>query len=515
MTIFLKSFFTSCLLLTLLYSQTLYSRTLEVKDEIETINLSLGVEHDYQLPREYKNLKIKMSGNYTRYATSLYIKSKNNIRFKPLRQGQGVLVIKDQKNKILRQINIDVTRLNLHKIVKELKELLIAVDGIAIKIINNRVVVDGEILLPRDMDRIKQVLAQYGDKKVASLVTFSPKAQNQIASLITKEIGMLGDESFNNDPSDGFCKNSVTVKAAYNRFILEGEVDDLTKKDKAQLIAELYTQFDTSLSKQSVRKKDVNAVTNLINVCKSKPPDNTKSLIQIVVHYVELQKNYNKGFTFQWTPLMSGDGTSVSLQAGGGVASFAALLTTTISNFFPKLNWAKSFNFARVLHNATVLVEEGQQASIASTTTVPLPQTAADGSISTTNATQSTVETQVVPTLIGPNKGTIHMRVGFTVANPLGAQAVSSKRISTIVHVADRKTVALGGLISSNLARDYNRLPNSATTGGLPIVNLVSSKNYGASKSQFVVFISPSKMINASLGSKKIMKNFKILDKDN
>lgn len=474
----------------------------KLNQKIEILSFSPGLQYDYKLPKAYKNKKIKLEGTYGRYVSAIYRKSKNDIRFNPRRAGQGVLVIKDKNSKILKQISIDVNRVNLHKVAAEIRDLLLAVDGIEVKILNNRVVIDGEILLPRDMDRIQSVVKKAQYKNVVSLVTFSPKAQNQIANIIEKEIGYT-------EPP-----NIVTVKAAYNRYILEGDVANEKAKERAGIIADLYTQFDTSLQGQEVKKKSLRSILNLIQVRPRKVEDKRTKLIQIVVHYVELQKNFNKGFSFQWAPAID-DGTSVTIQAGGagGVAQLTSVLTSTIGNFFPKLNWAKSFNFARVLHSSTLLLQDNKQGSIDANTSIPIAQSGAQGTI-TTIQTTSRVKTVVKPKVIGPKEDTISMEVLFEVASPTGStqsgEALTSSRvIKTHIHVGTGRTAALGGLISSSLLRNYNRLPAQAPNT-TPIINLFSAKNYDTSKSQFVVFITPTIKSSASVGVKRIMNKFRL-----
>ena len=69
-----------------------------------------------------------------------------------------------------------------------------------------------------------------------------------------------------------------------------------------------------------------------------------------------------------------GNGTHVTASWGnspGLRTGLSGTLTATVSNFLPKLNWAKSFNFARVLHNSSLLMENKTPGTISTNTTVP------------------------------------------------------------------------------------------------------------------------------------------------
>ena len=52
---------------------------------------------------------------------------------------------------------------DLQKVAREIQALLQGIEGIQVKILNNKVVVDGQILLPSDMKRIHSVVKQYGN----------------------------------------------------------------------------------------------------------------------------------------------------------------------------------------------------------------------------------------------------------------------------------------------------------------------------------------------------------------
>ncbi len=482
----------------ILFSSLLFfhAHSVEINKDVDFLNLSVGFQYEHDLPEAYRGKRLRFEGTYVRFTSISYQKSQNKLLFNPRRKGQGTLIIKNTKNKILQKIHVDVRLVNLHKIVKDVESLLSTVDGIEIKIVNGKVIIDGQVLLPKEVNRIDSVAEEYGGL-VRSFVTLSPKAQLQLARFIEKEIGYL-------IPPD-----EVRVKVAHNRFILEGEVTDKSKSERAEFIANLYTQFDAEKQGINVRRKQIHSVTNLIKI-RTQKQDERKKIIQIIVHYVELQKSYNKGFAFQWAPSIE-DGTNVTANYGKSSPTLNTLVTATISNFFPKLNWAKSFNFARILHNASITLEEGKEGSIVIDTKTPYTVRKGDGEISVSSATAKVV-TVVTPQIMGPNEETVHMKINVEVASLGGTTddgpIVNSRKIKTSLHVRSGLSAVLGGLISSHLSKDYNRLPgNSVKT---PIINLLSSKNYDTSKGQFVVFITPSIKGSASVGVREIKRKFKL-----
>ena len=470
-------------------------------DNLDFLTLSVQLQYDYPLPDSYKRKQLKFEGNYARRTKIQHNKKKNHIRFIPIRVGSGTLVIKDKKDKILRTVTIEVKKSNLHKIAKEVSSLLTTVDGIEVKIINNKVIIDGEILLPRDMDRIYAVISQYDPKQVQSLVNFSPAAQNKILDLIRKAIG----------------NDEIQVMAVHNRFVLEGEVNSAEEKKRAGRIAVLYTQWDPSEGKGAigggqVRRKRIATVQNHIRIKTTPPPKKDRKILWITAHYVELKKDFNKGFMFQWTPTIQ-DGTSVTASAGFG-QRVVSTLTATVQNFFPKLNWAKSFGFARILHNATVVVENEKPGTIDSTTQVPHTTISANGNVQTSSSASSRVTTTITPRILGSGqKDTVSMNIQFQVTNPTGrtnaGPITSNKTVNTNVWARSGQTAVLGGLFSSSMNKDYNRLPQSGTKA-TPLFNLAAGKNYDTNQSQFVVFITPVIRSTPSYHVKEIKRKFKI-----
>lgn len=473
-------------------------------ENLEFVTLAIGVQYDHSLPEDYQSLRLKFEGNYGKYTQLFYIKKQNVIRFVPKKKGVGAVVIKNLRtNKILKKLNISVKNTFLHRVANEISDLLTPVDGIRVRILNNKVIIDGEILLPRDMLRIQAVVKEYGNN-VSSLVTFSPDAQNQVARLIEKEIG----------------NPSVTVKAVYNRFILEGTVDTTKERDRAVLIANLYTQYDEAMAGGKLMKKAFKSVTDKITVREEeeKPPeDDRKKLIHVTVHYVELKKDYNKGFLFQWTPSIDQGGTQVTTTYGGQgpvrSGGLHAVLSATIQNFLPKLNWAKSFGFARVLHNSSLVMEEGITGTINSGLQVPITVSTPSG-VQASTQPMAKVSTEVKPSITGPRKDTVRIDIRFKVVGPVGQSQgqpiLSDRSIKTTLHVRSGLSAALGGLISASVTRDYNRLPKDQIKGGSPLISLFSSKNYDANRSQFVVFVTPIIKSSASLGVERIKEKFQV-----
>ena len=465
----------------------------------DVIALSAGFQNDYTLAESFRGKKLLFKGTYSRVTDLSYDKEKNSIRFSPRKQGVGTLVIKEGKI-ILKKYTIDVRKTDLNRVAHEIKSLLNEIDGITIKIINNKVTVDGEIFVPRDMKRIYAVIREYKGQAV-SLVTLSTSAQNQVARFIEKEI----------------ANPNVTVKAANGKFILRGTVASEEEYRNANVIAQLYAPSvvtETAVKEGVVRERDVNKVIiNLIKIKKQPKEDKQqKKLVQMIVHYVELEKNYNDLFRFQFAPRIE-DNTKFTFSNNSRAGTTSAI-AGTINNFFPKLNWAKNFGFARVLHSSNLIVEEGKEGKVSANKKVPYRTLAGQNGGSAVQFADVGITIAVTPYIVGSRKDGVRLKGTFTVNNFLGydqgSPITSNRTINTSLYVRSGLSAAIGGIVSNNTNRGYNQEPEGQGGKGDPIFNLLSSKGYNKSQNQFVVFITPVIKSSASTGVEQIKKKFRV-----
>ena len=461
----------------------------------ESIALSVGFDTDFLLEDQWKDKKLTFGGTYTKVTGITYDSSKNSIRFKPKKKGVGSLLVKEKK-KILKSYTVSVQETDLNQVAHDIKSLLGEIDGIKIIINNNKVVVDGEIYIPRDIRRISNVVSQYG-KKAVSLVTLSVSAQNKVAQFIEREIGNV----------------NITVKAANETFILRGIVSSAREKEDAYIIAQLYVPdvvLDPSVGKairERVKKKPI------INLVQVKPPPKKEAkqnkLVQLIVHYVELDKDYTDQFRFQWSPKIE-DSSKVTI--GSQVGS---IITGTISNFLPKLNWAKQFGFARVLNSSNIIVENGETGNISSKTEIPFGTLQGPDGSSQPNTTDESINLEITPTIVGEREDGVRLNVSFTVRALAGLSGgnpiVNERSIKTKVYIRSGLSAAVGGIISSIDTQGFNREPaGSNASGGDPLFNLLSSKALQRKKNQFVVFVTPVIRSSASTGVEQIKQKFRI-----
>ncbi len=481
-------------LVKLLFLTLLFSSGALWAKETKFVSLYVGVYHD----EEFSGVPadVEAEGTFRKLTKLEYNSENKTMRFIPTREGVATLILKNKSTgAILYEVTLDVKKTDLQKVAREMQTLLNAIEGITIRIFNNKVIVDGQILLPADMKRIHSVVKQYGSL-ATSLVTLSPIAQNKIAEFIERKI---------NNPE-------IHVSAVNGKFILEGIANERTERDKAEIIAKMYIPdvvVDEAVADKKVLERKVDMVINLITV-RPAAPDEPGKIVQMVVHYVELQKDYSKSFRIQWMPDM-GDGSNMTFSSGGrSPGGVTSTITGTISNLLPKLNWAKEHGFARVLQSSSIIVEDRKQGVLNSITRLPYQVVNAEGQPST-NFEETGLRTNVTPAVRG-RSDSVQLALNFAVKSLISyteqGPLTSSREIQTVIHVKSGQSAAVGGLITNDSATNYNKLPANVSKN--PIFSLYASKDFRRNQSQFVVFVTPIIKSSASAGSEKIKQKFRL-----
>ncbi|MCB0393568.1 MAG: pilus assembly protein [Bdellovibrionales bacterium] len=468
----------------------------KVKKERKYINLVVGLSYD----EKAENIppSPKFDGNYKSITGVSYASEIKTLRFTPTKEGTATMSIMAPNGSVVYEYILTARKSNLNKVANEIQSLLVDIEGIQVRILNNKVIVDGQVLLPQDLNRVYTVVSQYG-AQASTIVTLSPVAQRKIAELIERDI---------NNPE-------ISVRPVNGRFIIEGVAKDIEEKQRAEIKAKLYVP-DVVVNRAEadgvIKKVKVSAVVNMLGMKPAPEPEPGKT-IKLVVHFVELQKDYQKGFRFQWTPDLK-DGTSVQFQTDsrspGGLIS---TLTGTISNLLPKLNWAKQHGFARVLQSSSIIVQDGQAGTIKSTTRVPY-QIIGQGGVPGTAFEEAGLVSKITPQIIGTRSDSMNLKIDFEVKDLLGitdkGPLTSNRYLNTVIVVRSKQSAAVGGLVTNQSGTNYNKLPKNVSEN--PLFSLYASKDFRREQSQFVVFITPVIQASASVGSDRIREMFRIPD---
>jgi pilus assembly protein CpaC len=409
----------------------------------------------------------------------------------PLSPGQTAILLFDSRGIQRDKIELVVTSSDLDAYVKDLKFLLRDIEGLSFKRVGSRIIIEGEVFLQADLDRIAEVTA--GNTSVVNLVGLSRDTQRILTRRIKNEINISG----------------VEVENVRDRVVLKGEVATEQEKERAGLIAGIYVPADK--------------IVNVIAVNPDRKNSRPARLVQISAHFVELNKSFMRNFSFSWAPVALAQ-TQVGpfpTPAGQEPFSFAAVL----SDFLPRLSTAKALGVARVFHNPSVSVKSGEVAAINSGGQLFLQSVNQQGQLVTSGEPVPIgVTLNVTPT--ADERDFIDMKVSVSV-RALGSSTaevqgviVNESSVDTSNYVRSGETVALGGVVKTSMV-DIKDAPQpfgfqapgltAPVTPALGnIFNVFKSRAMNQDRSIFIVFVTPEILVSARDASKDIRQKINL-----
>ena len=476
-----------------------------VEIEKETINLVVGIK---------KIIKLDFDADFNNLLKINNVEDKldmkpapdiNEIIFEGKTAGSTNVIIKDKAGKTRIEYNVVITETDQSKMIKELRELIGDIEGVRIEIRAGKVVIDGEVIVPREFARLVVALEKYQNKDVIVLVEPSPHTMSLIAKRMQDEIQANGIRD-------------VTVRVVNDAFWIEGVVNSQGKKLKATEIATaLLPNRIVPLAPEAVKGSGVKKflIRNFVEVNATEKEKPLPKLVKIATQFVELSKDYARTFGFRWSPSFSGGGGSVRIgrtESGTLSSSSEGSLSAVISNLFPKLAAARNAGNARVLQSGIVITEDNVEATVSKTTTIPFD--VGSGEFSKGQEAQATFKVTTTPVILKQEKVKLS---GLDIAvsaitgqnidgNPL--QTTNAVRTNLIVNSGDSAVV--GGIFQSQSNSTYDKLPGDTEEGADYLFNFVRAKNYKTSKSQFVVFVTPEVVDSASKGIEDIKRKFRM-----
>lgn len=471
-----------------------------------------AVDLDFEATTKAEGISI---GNPTVVAAQLVrIGDKRQMVFKPLKAGETTVTVRDVDGIIKIIFMVRVTGSSLLRIAGEIRELLRDVEGLDIRIVGPKIILDGEVLVPADYGRVAIIVGDSAYKDfVLNFTTLSPLGLQVLARKIKEDI-------------NNFAPN-VNTRVVNGVIFLEGTVKTAAEALRADQIAQTYLPEVKPLT-LAERDRDAKTaavprslIRNFIAV-DAPPQKKQEKLVRITVHFVELSKDYSSFFGFKWEPgftaeptIQIGQGQSGSTQTSG--LSFSA----TLSSLFPKLKSAQQAGYARVLKTGTVIVRSGQPAVLEENTQFPFSVIGANG-VATPSSKDVGLSLGVTPAILGQSEDIsldMKMEQVSLVSLPAsgGAPTTAKHKVDTKIYVKSKESAAIAGVNSTDVATSFNKSdpnPGSFNSGtGVTtdaIFTLLHSKDYEKKKSQFVIFVTPEIVENASDGSDDLKRNFRV-----
>lgn len=438
------------------------------------------------------------------------IGNKTQLVFKPLKEGVSSVTVRDNDGEMRLIFTVRVTSNNLLRTAGEIRQILQDVEGLEVRVIGKKVIVEGDIFTPDDYGMVQRVIHDEAyEKVVLDKTKLSAMALTVLARKIQEEISVFAPEA--------------RTRVVNGVIFLEGTVESIDTANRAATVAQYYlpeAKPVSILEKADPNVQKVGRRQTIYNALIIRPPAPKKlgKLLRVRFDFVQLSKDYAKIFSFKWAPGFSAtDNVTIGSADGAGIAAAGGTFSGTLSQLFPRLQWLSAANYARVLKTANVVVRNGEPAVVKDATQYTFPLQAANGS-ATTQTRDVGFEANVTPKLVGQTED-VELDIKLSQSAPQAGQTangvpvIETHVVNTKLYVKSGESAALGGVDSSGAKTSFNQDPGSgsqAQQGDTPLVNLIHAKNFKKDRGQFVVFVTPQIVENASDGTDDLKKNFRI-----
>ena len=470
------------------------------KDKIDErqIEVILGIDKIIQF--DFTASPRVQVGNRTIIAYEIFPRKKE-ITFKGLKPGRTSITIRNPTGDVRAKYLLNVTANDQSDLIQKLKEFLGHIEGLEIGVKGDTVYLGGKLVVPSDMGLVNLVLKKFPD--VMEMVELSPQSQVLVGKKMMEEIHKAGFKD-------------VTIRVVNGSYWLEGVVSSVSDRKRVTAIAKAYLPANlASLAEreQAVQKAGQKSIIqNFIVVNKKKKKTKVPKMIKITAQLIELSKDYSRIFGFQWKPLLANNGAAIQFgktAADGLVTKSQGTIAGTISNLFPKLASAKNAGQARVVQSGVMIVVEGVGGKIAkkSITKVAVGSGEFTKSTDLTSGFELNISNGIK---ILPNEK-VDLPLGLGVSSVTGENQNETNNISTRVIVKSKDSAVVGGLVVNKSTTSYDKNPPTGGDQGTgqPLFSFLRSKAFSKSKTQFVVFVTPEIVENASTGAREILRKFR------
>ena len=356
---------------------------------------------------------------------------------------------------------VSVRKQDPNEVISEIKKLLGEIEGVTVRMVGDRIYLDGQAYTQADADRIDQVVGLYPNVK--SFVKIAPNAKKLVAQNLNAAFQKAG------------LKN-VQANVVGSTIFLEGSVESQQDLQKAELIT------------KAIGEK----VENLLVV-------GIKRMILSEVQFVEIRRDSKDRYGIRYPTDISGNAGAVfninkELFPGtfaDGSSSYSARLTSGLA-----IGFQNNDGYGRLLAQPKLVCASGEKAEFLSGGEVPIPLI--------TNS-QFTVEYKPYGVILrlrptADRSGNIQTEVEAEVSEIDQSVAVSiggsasipgfrTRKVKTNVTVRHGETIVLSGVFSHDEQKSVSKLPG---LGHIPIIGeLFKNRAFDSTKRELVIFVTP------------------------
>ncbi|QSQ27243.1 pilus assembly protein N-terminal domain-containing protein [Pyxidicoccus parkwayensis] len=356
---------------------------------------------------------------------------------------------------------VSVRKQDPNEVISEIKRLLGEIEGVSVRMVGDRIYLDGQAYTTQDADRINEVVSLYPNVK--SFVKIAPNAKKLVAQNLNAAFQKAG------------LKN-VQANVVGATIFLEGSVESQQDLQKAELIT------------KAIGEK----VENLLVV-------GIKRMILSEVQFVEIRRNSRDRYGIRYPTDITGTvGATATISQqlfpgtfGEGSANLGLNAGADFS-----IGFQGNDGYGRLLAQPKLVCASGEKAEFLAGGEVPIP-------LITNN--QFSVEYKKygvilnlrptadrngnIQTEIEAEASEIDTSVSVSFGGSSAIPGFRTRKVKTNVTVRHGETIVLSGVFSHDEQKSVSKIPG---LGHIPIVGeLFKSRGFDSTKRELVIFVTP------------------------
>ncbi|WP_257459065.1 pilus assembly protein N-terminal domain-containing protein [Archangium lipolyticum] len=356
---------------------------------------------------------------------------------------------------------VTVRKQDPNEVISEIKKLLGEIEGVSVRMVGDRIYLDGQAYTTGDADRIQEVVSLYPNVK--SFVKVAPNAKKLVAQNLTAAFQKAG-------------LRNVQVNVVGATIFLEGSVESQQDLQKAELIT------------KAVGEK----VENLLVV-------GIKRMILSEVQFVEIRRNSRDRYGIKYPTDITGTVTATAnITQELFPASFGSgrgLVAINGGSEF-SIGFQGNDGYGRLLAQPKLVCASGEKAEFLAGGEVPIP-------LITQN--QFTVEYKQygvilnlrptadrngnIQTEIEAEASELDTSVSVSFGGSSAIPGFRTRKVKTNVTVRHGETIVLSGVFSHDEQKAVSKLPG---LGHIPIIGeIFKNRAFDSTKRELVIFVTP------------------------
>ncbi|MCY1014708.1 type II and III secretion system protein family protein [Pyxidicoccus sp. MSG2] len=356
---------------------------------------------------------------------------------------------------------VAVRKQDPNEVISEIKRLLGEIEGVSVRMVGDRIYLDGQAYTTQDADRINEVVSLYPNVK--SFVKIAPNAKKLVAQNLNAAFQKAG------------LKN-VQANVVGATIFLEGSVESQQDLQKAELIT------------KAIGEK----VENLLVV-------GIKRMILSEVQFVEIRRNSRDRYGIKYPTDISGTAAAsatISQQLFPGTFGEGAGTLGLNAGADFSIGFQGNDGYGRLLAQPKLVCASGEKAEFLAGGEVPIP-------LITNN--QFSVEYKKygvilnlrptadrngnIQTEIEAEASEIDASVSVSFGGSSAIPGFRTRKVKTNVTVRHGETIVLSGVFSHDEQKSVSKIPG---LGHIPIVGeLFKSRGFDSTKRELVIFVTP------------------------